>query len=255
MTANELTTIDFHGATLIARRGDTPAETLVAMKPIVEGMGLQWEKQRIKLAGHPVLAPALRVVPFASAGGPQDTVALPLTRLNFWLATVNPNKVPNLETRAKILAYQEECADVLFGHFFRKAANENADLARRIELLTEKVDSLMLAADARVAALERVTVRELLDIAKAVSKGRKSLNGKVRNALIATAADNDVKGCRRCPHTGVWLFPVEFANTWMKTVGGAWVADHNAAKIGQGVIQFPRRKPANRSKAEDDKAG
>jgi len=56
---NEFVTVDFQGALLIAVRGKTPAETLVAMKPVVEGMGLDWEKQRRRLHLHPVLEPDL----------------------------------------------------------------------------------------------------------------------------------------------------------------------------------------------------
>ena len=53
---NDLTTVDFHGATLLAVRGETPAETLVAMKPVVEGMGLAWQPQHRKLLEHPILS-------------------------------------------------------------------------------------------------------------------------------------------------------------------------------------------------------
>lgn len=61
-------------------------------------------------------------------------VGLPLSKLNFWLARIHPNKVPNPETRAKVIAYQEECADVLFAHFFGKATGASFD---RDALLSE----------------------------------------------------------------------------------------------------------------------
>lgn len=55
-------------------------------------------------------------------GTSPGVVALPLNRLNFWLATIHPNKVPDPDTRAKVIRYQIECADALFAHFFGKAA-------------------------------------------------------------------------------------------------------------------------------------
>ncbi len=61
MTKNMITTVGFHGAKLIARRGDTSAETLVAMKPVVEGMGLDWGGQHKKLMAYPVLSPCISV--------------------------------------------------------------------------------------------------------------------------------------------------------------------------------------------------
>lgn len=58
-----------------------------------------------------------------SAGGQQKAVCLPLTRLNFWLATIEANRV-RPEIRETILAYQRECADALFAHFFGDAMAE-----------------------------------------------------------------------------------------------------------------------------------
>jgi hypothetical protein len=52
---HELATITFHGTALLAVRGETPAETLVAMKPVVEGMGLDWSTQRRKVIEYPVV--------------------------------------------------------------------------------------------------------------------------------------------------------------------------------------------------------
>ena len=113
-----LTTVNFHGAELVALRGDTPETTLVAMKPVVEGMGLDWKGQFDKIKAHPVLSKGMGVIPIPSRGGTQDMTALPLNRLNFWLATIQPSRVPGDDVRAKVIAYQEECADVLFAHFF-----------------------------------------------------------------------------------------------------------------------------------------
>ncbi|MBF0334560.1 MAG: hypothetical protein HQL40_13090 [Alphaproteobacteria bacterium] len=119
-----LATVDFNGATLLVKRGATPATTMVVMKPVVEGMGLDWEKQREKLASHPVLnsAPTLTGVQMPGDDQTREVVVLPLTRLNFWLATITPTRVPDLAIRARIIRYQTECADVLFDHFFSKAA-------------------------------------------------------------------------------------------------------------------------------------
>lgn len=124
MNGYELTTVDFHGATLVAIRGETDASTLVAMKPVVEGMGLTWERQREKLAAHPVLTPATTIRGVQMPGDDQsrDMVFLPLSKLNFWLATIHPNKIKDVDTRSKVIEYQEECAEALYQHFFAKAA-------------------------------------------------------------------------------------------------------------------------------------
>ncbi|MGG2362556.1 phage antirepressor N-terminal domain-containing protein, partial [Salmonella enterica] len=79
-------------------------------------MGLTWQSQHRKLMEHPVLGQGVIELMIPSNGGPQAMTALPLSRLNFWLATIQPNKVPDPAIRVKVIAYQNECADVLFSH-------------------------------------------------------------------------------------------------------------------------------------------
>jgi len=238
MTGSQLTTVDFHGAKLIALRGETPADTLVAMKPVVEGMGLSWAAQFVKIQAHPVLSQGIANIAIPSNGGLQEMTALPLSRLSFWLATIQPNKVPNLETRAKVIAYQTECADVLFAHFFAKATG-NEELIRRTDgiarmlahkvtgiesevgqigtavlelanvckaqaaLLTEanhridesnrRIEGLLLTTDARRGTGELVAVRQLLDTAKCMTKGRNSLARRLLATLLVMVSSQALR--------------------------------------------------------------
>lgn len=301
MTGSQLTTVDFHGAKLIALRGETPADTLVAMKPVVEGMGLSWAAQFVKIQAHPVLSQGIANIAIPSNGGLQEMTALPLSRLSFWLATIQPNKVPNLETRAKVIAYQTECADVLFAHFFAKATG-NEELIRRTDgiarmlahkvtgiesevgqigtavlelanvckaqaaLLTEanhridesnqRIEGLLLTTDARRGTGELVAVRQLLDTAKCLTKGRNSLARRLLNALKdAALVEVPPVRARRCPHTNVWLFPVDFANAFMQRVGNGWVSAHNAAVTGQGTLKLVVSKRAKPTEAPQPSQG
>lgn len=117
---SQITTLNFHGTDILIRAGKTPAETLVAMKPVVEGMGLTWASQFVKLKAHPVLGPTISEIETVAEDGKLRTMAaLPLNRLHFWLATIHANKVkPAL--RETVITYQTEAADVLFEHFFGK---------------------------------------------------------------------------------------------------------------------------------------
>lgn len=186
MTA--LTTIDFHGAKLIAVRGETPDTTLVAMKPVVEGMGLDWGGQHKKLVAHPVLAKGISITEIPSPGGPQSAVMLPLNRLNFWLATVQPDRVKDPDVRARIIEYQTECADVLFAHFFGKTsapppANLNDPHTLRAALLgyTERVivlesENAMLGAQVehlapKAAALDLIANKSGAESVSTTAKG------------------------------------------------------------------------------------
>ncbi len=173
---NELTTIDFHGASLIVQRGPTPEATLVFMKPVVEGMSLNWDTQRKKIQGHPILSKGAVELTVPSAGGPQLAIAIPLTRLNIWLATIQPKKVPDEITRAAVIQYQEECADALFAHFFGKAqAKKEAPTRRKLD------------GDAREARLQ---FKLGLSIAKMIGiDGNQRILSASRIAKAATGFD------------------------------------------------------------------
>lgn len=121
--SKQLTAIDFHGAKLVAIAGDRPESTLVAMKPIVEGMGLDWTYQSRKLQSHPVLSTCVAVTAIQMEGDDQvrDHTFLALNRLNFWLATIHPDRIKNEGVRQAVIVYQTELADVAFNHFFGKA--------------------------------------------------------------------------------------------------------------------------------------
>lgn len=152
MSEKILTTVEFHGATLLAVRGDTPGSTLVAMKPVVEGMGLDWQKQMQRIKDHPALGSAYTKIRVQMPDDDQarDWAFLPLNRLNFWLATIQPNKIPDQEIRARVIEYQIECADALFAHFFGKAINRTAPLEPRLwhELPLEERNTEIRTADA-----------------------------------------------------------------------------------------------------------
>lgn len=108
--------------------------------------------------------------------------------------------------------------------------------------LQAEVAELRAARDPRIAVLDFISVRELLDQAKALPKGRNGLNRRIGNALRRLALKDGVS-LRQCPRTGTWLFPAEFGRGWMRTHGAALVRQHNDAAIGQGVLRFPDRRP------------
>lgn len=247
---NAITTIPFHGASLIVQSGDAPETTLVAMKPLVEGMGLAWQPQHVKLSGHPVLSKGITEIVMPSAGGMQAMTALPLNRIHFWLATIQPNKIKDDLIREKVIIFQTEVADTLFEKFFGRAiATKGAASGRQVaailddklKVLERRIDNLLLGVNSRVAALEFVSVRELLEEANAIQKRRGRVNRKIgwelRERALVSGPPNP---CRRCPHSGVWLFQRDFAARYMADRGNSLVADHNAHQMGQGVIKFPR---------------
>lgn len=129
--ATGIVQVDFNGALLVGRLHQ--GQPYVAMRPIVEGMGLDWNKQLDKLKTHPVLSRQLSTLRgmVASDGKGRQMQSLPLSRVPFWLATVNPNKVRE-SIRARVILFQEQAADVLADAFLASSARLDTCRAKRV---------------------------------------------------------------------------------------------------------------------------
>lgn len=266
MTKNAITTIPFHGASLCVIAGDTPETTLVAMKPVVDGMSLEWEPQRKRIARHPVLQTCTSIMEVQMPGDDQirGHTFMPLNRFHFWLATINPNRIADEGTKDRVIVFQTDAADVLFDHFFGRALGHSNDdtgerhfgiskmtihkvtgIERLLSEFEHRLDNLIVGVNARVAALEYVSVRELLEEAKAVQKGRRGLNRKVGHDLkVRALLAGHPSPCRRCPHSGVWLFQRDFAGSYMREIGKSLVHAHNAKQTGQTSLRLIGGKTA-----------
>lgn len=113
---NNLVIIPFHQQTIVAIEHD--GKPYVAMKPIVENMGLIWGAQNIKI--NEKFGSTVSIIDtVAEDGKRREMVCLPLTKLAGFLYSINPRKVKP-ELRELVIAYQEECDDVLFNHFMSR---------------------------------------------------------------------------------------------------------------------------------------
>lgn len=110
--------VEFNGDHLTTvRDGDID---YVAMKPVVDAIGLDWKSQHRKLmsqkekygCGH---------IAIPSQGGIQEMLCMPLRKLNGWLFSINPAKVKE-SIRGKLIAYQEECFAVLHDYWAKGVA-------------------------------------------------------------------------------------------------------------------------------------
>lgn len=114
--------------------------------------------------------------------------------------------------------------------------------------LVEEMRGLIIVADPRVAALQYTSICQMLDKAGAVTKKRRKLQGTVFHEMWTRAVTSDPPvQLRRSPHgrSNPWLFPVDFAEKYMKDRGKFLVEAHNETLSRQGVLNFPdrRKKP------------
>ncbi|HFZ1920799.1 TPA: phage antirepressor N-terminal domain-containing protein [Serratia marcescens] len=106
--------VSFHGSELfvVNHNGDP----LVPMRPIVEGMGMDWASQFTKIKQR--FASTVVEITTQLPGDKQrrKVTCLPLRKLAGWLQTISPNKV-RPEIRDTVIQYQEECDDVLYEYW------------------------------------------------------------------------------------------------------------------------------------------
>lgn len=103
--------VPFRSATLYI--ADRDGEPFVPMRPVVEGMGLSWASQTVKLNSD---KGRWGVSIIETPMDAQPMLCLPLRKLPGWLMSISPNKV-SPEIRDTVIAYQNECDDALWAYW------------------------------------------------------------------------------------------------------------------------------------------
>lgn len=124
-----IVTVPFHGHNLITIEKD--GKHHVAMKPIVEAIGLQWEAQLKRIKRNPVLSEGMSMMDTPSNGGMQQMAFIPLDYLNGWLFGIEANRVKP-EIRDKVISYQRECYTALHDYWFKGVAVKPAKAGEKI---------------------------------------------------------------------------------------------------------------------------
>ena len=127
----KIITVNFRGDELCAFERDDGV--FVALKPIVDAMGIDWSSQHKRISRDPILSEGMVVmtIPFGR-GGAQEGVCLKLELVNGFLFTIDSSRIKDDEVRQRVLTYQRECYRVLFEHFYRgerAEPNVPADIA------------------------------------------------------------------------------------------------------------------------------
>ncbi|ELM7726445.1 phage antirepressor Ant, partial [Escherichia coli] len=113
-TAVSTINVPFHGEELYVVNHN--GEPYTPMKPIVEGMGMDWASQFTKIKQR--FKTSIVKITMQLPGDEQcrEIICLALRKLAGWLQTISPNKV-RPEIRDKVIQYQEECDDVLYEYW------------------------------------------------------------------------------------------------------------------------------------------
>ena len=114
-------TIPFYEDNLIVQLGED-GEIYVALRPIVESLGLSWGSQVNRIKRDAVLSKKLRtlsvfVTNTQGAGQNRDVICLPKQYISGFLFGISTNRIKDDGIRAKVLQFQEEAHLILDAAF------------------------------------------------------------------------------------------------------------------------------------------
>lgn len=143
----ELMPVPFYGDTLVlVNEEGTP---YVAMRAVVENMGLDWASQYTKLTAK-FEATVVIITTVGETGKNRDMVCLPLRKLPAWMYSINTNKVaPDL--RDKIVQYQNECDDALWDYWTKGQATRPG-----LRTTSDRLTQTLKASDKAAALIGQI---------------------------------------------------------------------------------------------------
>lgn len=101
----------------------------VVVKDICNSIGIDYIKQYQKIKSDPTYQSKL--IKVQTNGGMQEVFCIPLSKLNGWLFSINPNRVKP-QVKQKLIEYKNECFEVLYKHFNPHTANKEIEDLKRI---------------------------------------------------------------------------------------------------------------------------
>jgi hypothetical protein len=188
--------VDFYGDLLtVAIVGGTP---YVAIKPITDFIGIDWDSQRQRMQRDAVLAEESRLIESTGADGKQyKMICLPVEYLPGFLFGINASRVKP-ELKEKVIRYQRECFRILWQAFqSRAAAPEVSPVVA--QLITDQAET-------------RAEVETMKQDVKAIDQSVKAMEvilSEIRglsNEHRATAQEmvNQISKISGIPHNQIW---------------------------------------------------
>ncbi|WP_052235229.1 phage antirepressor N-terminal domain-containing protein [Pectobacterium brasiliense] len=143
LEAVNTTAVQFHGQPIITAM--VAGVAYVAMRPIVESIGVDWSGQMAKLKTQREKF-GCRDISTPTNGGVQNMLCIPLRKLNGWLFSINPERV-RADIKDKLIQYQEECFTVLHDYWNKGEAvnprKAKQSTAKQLTPLRQTVERLI----------------------------------------------------------------------------------------------------------------
>ncbi|MDY0513785.1 phage antirepressor N-terminal domain-containing protein [Pasteurella multocida] len=130
MTA-QIQTINFHNQPLSTFEHN--GIYYVAMKPICENIGLNWDGQRQRIQRDEVLSQGTVIITAPTNSGDQQMLCLPIDYLNGWLFGIDVKRVKP-EIRDLLITYKKECYKALSDYWMKGKAERKTTTDERTGL-------------------------------------------------------------------------------------------------------------------------
>ena len=147
---------------------DNNGVAYVAMREIVEGIGLEWARQAKKLNEQTKKFNCVLMYTVADDGKNREMLCIPIKKLNGWLFSINPNKVRS-DLKGRLENYQEECFLALWDYWTKGVARRD-EVKNKLALWQQKKAEYTQRAGERGKLLQQcksekqALERELLQI-------------------------------------------------------------------------------------------
>lgn len=115
---------------------DNNGVAYVAMREIVEGIGLDWKGQHKKLMEQSEKFNCGHITTVAKDGKNREMLCIPIKKLNGWLFGLNSNKV-RADLKERLENYQEECFLALWDYWTEGVARRD-EVKNKLALWQQK---------------------------------------------------------------------------------------------------------------------
>lgn len=148
----------------------------VAMKPIIEALGLAWNKQFELIKRDYVLNSTITVTGIVAKDGKSRNMScLPLKYLNGYLFKVNANRYKG-DKRETIAKYQMECYEVLFNYWNNGGAINSRASEEQLTVLHSELN--MVKPTSKYGSISSLTCQEKKCLVKSYFRSGKNKNEK-----------------------------------------------------------------------------
>lgn len=145
----------------------TSDEQLVAIKPICEALGIEFNPQYQKIKDDPDLSSTVMLSVTVGADGKQrEMCCLPMEFVFGWLFTINPKNVKE-EAREAVRKFRLECYHALYAHFTSRTIfveQKQDEIDKQLSIVEEaksnfnKAKLILSNADQKLQKLRKLTM-------------------------------------------------------------------------------------------------